>query len=603
MLDSFLPHPAHLEADSVDVLASAADCYRAARFFRMDRSLIALSLFHLRSSSGAAAAAAADSTPSMLAEMIGPKTGFTLLSDEPGAGFSVGCVGRFWEPDLPTKHVPPEQFAEFNEPGWGKLAFALDIIPHGDGTSRVLLELRMAATDVESWKAFQRHFRVIGPFSRWLRRHVLSLLKSDLGDPESKAHTAPMPGDELVPNAMDQTTSSIVIDAPPEAIWPYLIQMGRGRAGFYRFDLWDNGGNPSADAIESDFQSLKPGDLIPTNDDQTDGFFVSIVDTPNTLVLLSSTNLETGEAIEPDEVLPSYYWRTSWAFSLKPIDPGQTRLIARCRVDSSSPYLSLSNSVAVPVHHFMQEEQLHNIKWRAEGKREPAHSGLGDVGEGLIGAIGILINLVTPMLRRRRNHWGLDESTAARDYPGDTYVPQPRWYWTHGIEIDAQPGEVWPWIAQIGQEKAGFYSYQWLENIAGCDVQNASHVHPAWQRLQVGDGIRLHPAMPPIPVVAIEPGQWFVVHAHQSTRGERGEERFVSASWLFFIEPLDGGQRCRLISRFRSDYSGDWATRLAFGPVVGESVGFVMDRRMLLGIQERVMASKERPQPPRLPYS
>lgn len=101
---------------------------------------------------------------------------------------------------------------------------------------------------------------------------------------------------------------------------------------------------------------------------------------------------------------------------------------------------------------------------------------------------------------------------------------------THGVEIDAPAAAVWPWIAQIGADKGGFYSYQWLENLAGCDVRNAERVHPEWE-VKVGDGLRLHPEMPAIPVV-------------------------------------------------------DVATRLAYGVAI-EPIGFAMDRRMLLGVKER----------------
>lgn len=597
MLDPFLPHPALIEADSVDVLASPEHCYRAARSFRLNRSPLARALFRLRTLperlSGHGARQSQEIALSV-DEIVDPKTGFMLLSDEPGLGFAVGCIGRFWEPNLPVKHLSPKEFADFNEPGWGKLAWAIYVEPHKNGTSRISFELRVAATDADSWKAFQRYFRMIGPFSHWIRRHVLHLLKNDLGDPQAEAHNKALPGDELVPNANDSMTHSIEIEATPEAIWPYLIQMGRGRAGFYSFDLWDNGGIPSADHIEPGFQSLNVGDLIPTNEEGSEGFYVAIVDAPNTLVLLSSTDLDTGKPIPPDEPLPSLYWRTSWAFVLEAIDPGRTRLLVRARMDSSSPWVGLSNLVTIPVHHFMQLEQLHNLKWRAEGKREPAHSSLGDVGEGAVGALGILLNLITPMLRRRRSHWGLDESSAARAYPGDEYVPNPQWYWTHGIEIDAPPARVWPWIAQIGQDKAGFYSYQWLENLAGSDIQNADHLHAEWQQIQAGGGLRLHKNMEPMRIMAAEPGQWFVAHIRLDPKGNNAGEpkSFAALSWLFFIEALDNGLRSRVISRFRADYSQDWAMRLSFGPLLTESVGFVMDRRMLLGIKERVMASK-----------
>jgi hypothetical protein len=95
-------------------------------------------------------------------------------------------------------------------------------------------------------------------------------------------------------------------------------------------------------------------------------------------------------------------------------------------------------------------------------------SGGRGVLEGLAG-IGVMAGaLVTPGRRARRARWGLDAATAARGLPGDALVPAPRSHWTHGVEIDALAEEVWPWVAQVGADRGGFYSYEWLENLVGC---------------------------------------------------------------------------------------------------------------------------------------
>ena len=212
--------------------------------------------------------------------------------------------------------------------------------------------------------------------------------------------------------------------------------------------------------------------------------------------------------------------------------------------------------------------------------------GWRDVAAGLSGAAGMALNLLTPFLSGVRSHWGLDEAAATREYPGDDLVAEPRWSWTHGIEIEAPPKKVWPWVAQIGADRAGFYTYQWLENLAGCELSNAEAIHPEWA-VQKGDGLVLHPSTPPLAVVAVEPGRYFVAHAPVDENARTASETWVTVSWLFFVEPLPGGHS-RFISRFRSACSNDVATRLAYGPYVTESIGFVMDRRMLLGVKDRV---------------
>src|SRR5664279_652070 len=90
-----------------------------------------------------------------------------------------------------------------------------------------------------------------------------------------------------------------------------------------------------------------------------------------------------------------------------------------------------------------------------------------DVAEAFEGVAIITAAFFTPFMRGSRAHWGLDEFLAARSYPGDELLLEPRWGWTHGVEIDAPLQRVWPWVAQMGSDRAGFYSYEWLENLAG----------------------------------------------------------------------------------------------------------------------------------------
>jgi hypothetical protein len=95
-----------------------------------------------------------------------------------------------------------------------------------------------------------------------------------------------MAGDEEVPNPNVQATRAITIEAPPEAVWPWLVQMGYGRAGFYGYDLADNARMPSADRIIPELQQLKVGDRIPTGPDQ--GLTVKAMEPPRTLLLARS---------------------------------------------------------------------------------------------------------------------------------------------------------------------------------------------------------------------------------------------------------------------------------------------------------------------------
>jgi hypothetical protein len=208
-----------------------------------------------------------------------------------------------------------------------------------------------------------------------------------------------------------------------------------------------------------------------------------------------------------------------------------------------------------------------------------------DVLEGLGGAGVIAGALATPGRRARRARWGVGATVAARGFPGDDLVPAPRSRWTHGVEIDAPAEEVWPWVAQVGAGRGGFYSYEWLENLVGCRLRNADAVHPEWEVRQ-GDDLFLHPKQPPpLSVVEVARGRHFVAYAQADRDARAAGKPWMEASWLFLVEPL-GPSRSRVISRYRCTFPDRLVTRLAFGAVL-EAIGYAMDRRMLLGIRER----------------
>ena len=146
---------------------------------------------------------------------------------------------------------------------------------------------------------------------------------------------------------------------------------------------------------------------------------------------------------------------------------------------------------------------------------------------------------------------------------------------TRAVTVEAPPEAVWPWLAQIGQDRGGFYSYEWLENLAGCEMRNAERVDPEWQRREVGEPVMLHPAAPGLPVTIFEPGRVI---------GLEG--------WgVFVIEPAAGGSRTRLIARGRIPRGS--ATLFYRGLL--EIPHFVMQRKMLLGIKQRAEAAAAQP--------
>lgn len=160
------------------------------------------------------------------------------------------------------------------------------------------------------------------------------------------------PGDKLLPRAKGRWTNAITICARPREIWPWLVQLGCRRAGWYSYDGLDNGGRPSADRIVPELQKVEIGDLFPWTPDANDGFIVKLVEPERALVL-------GGDA--------GSLYRVTWAFVLDPIDNYHTRLLTRSSADYERAWVGVRLRLAAhPIHFAMQRRQLLNLKRRAD---------------------------------------------------------------------------------------------------------------------------------------------------------------------------------------------------------------------------------------------
>ena len=208
-------------------------------------------------------------------------------------------------------------------------------------------------------------------------------------------------------------------------------------------------------------------------------------------------------------------------------------------------------------------------------------------GTGVFAALGgaALIAwhlLASPFIRRERMRWGTVGSEADQPVAGDDFVPSPTWSYTYGVGVDAPPDAVWPWIAQIGQGRGGFYTYQMLENLVGCRITNTTRILPEFQHPAVGDEIRLHPSGPPMRIGIVDPPDALVLVGSPAEVG--GDGTWGMSTWQFIVrERPDGGSR--FLTRGRYDHSEDWKGRLAFGSLLIEPISFVMSRRMMLEIK------------------
>jgi hypothetical protein len=178
-------------------------------------------------------------------------------------------------------------------------------------------------------------------------------------------------------------------------------------------------------------------------------------------------------------------------------------------------------------------------------------------------------------------HWGT--STEERDavLPGDGLVPVANYRSDHAITIHAPADSVWPWLAQLGQDRGGFYSYDRLERLIGDDVHNADRIHPEWQTVQEGDLVR---AVQPDYLGGRLGGElgWRVVEVVP-------RRALVLRGWgAFVVRPLDSATT-RLHIRIRGSGEPRFlsAAMGPFGLFVFEPAHFIMERRMLIGIRAR----------------
>jgi hypothetical protein len=175
--------------------------------------------------------------------------------------------------------------------------------------------------------------------------------------------------------------------------------------------------------------------------------------------------------------------------------------------------------------------------------------------------------------------WGATDDELQVALPGDELVPAADLTATRAVTVRTDARGVWPWIAQLGQRRGGFYSYDFLENLVGCDIHSAERVVPEWQSIDVGDAVHLHPEVGLI-VAVVEPGRALVLRGGVPIGRTPPPYDFT---WAFVLrDQVDGSTR--LVVRERYGYSRWWA-RLLVESV--ELVSFVMSHRMLHGIKER----------------
>jgi|SRR6056297_672036 len=208
-------------------------------------------------------------------------------------------------------------------------------------------------------------------------------------------------------------------------------------------------------------------------------------------------------------------------------------------------------------------------------------------GAALLGAAVVAYRGV---VRPWHERWGATDDEVHVRLDGDEFVAEPAQQCTRAITIDASPAEVWPWVVQLGADRGGFYSYDWLENLVGLGIHSTDRIVPEWQDRAPGDLVLAD---------ARGRGGWYVMEVrpdellvlkvadvaagHPIRRDQPPRWEFL---WTFALRDGPDGTT-RLLVRERTAFDSK-VTQLAMSPV--GFISFVMSRKMMQGIKDRAEA-------------
>jgi len=190
------------------------------------------------------------------------------------------------------------------------------------------------------------------------------------------------------------------------------------------------------------------------------------------------------------------------------------------------------------------------------------------VGLAVLGAIafGVYLRFIRPWQLR----WGATDEEVARAMPGDDVVKSPTFNATRRVTIHAQPEEIFPWLVQIGFKRAGWYSYDWIDNFA----PSATRILPELQHLAVGDMIPMLP----------DGRMAFWIKEFEANRFILWWDNKGDVTWYWGLYP-QGDSQTRLITRVRMHYR--WLSPAILFSLLVEFTDIVMMRKCLRGIKQR----------------
>jgi hypothetical protein len=191
---------------------------------------------------------------------------------------------------------------------------------------------------------------------------------------------------------------------------------------------------------------------------------------------------------------------------------------------------------------------------------------------GILLALVVIVIVLAIVFTPWMNRWHTSAEERAASFPGDDLVTAPKLLINRGVTIKAAPESIYPWLVQIGADKAGMYSYTWLERLTGCKMAKDEVIRTQWQTLKEGDLMKMCAgdfAPPPYIVAKLIPNE-SVIFGHKD--GDAWAE-----TWQFVLLPQADGTT-RLVTRTSTTMvGGAWE--------VFNRIAFVMERKMLLTLR------------------
>jgi hypothetical protein len=172
-------------------------------------------------------------------------------------------------------------------------------------------------------------------------------------------------------------------------------------------------------------------------------------------------------------------------------------------------------------------------------------------------------------IRPQHINWGATSAETNKKLPCDEFISPNRIVSTRAITINATKEKVWPWIAQTGQNRGGFNSYYWLENLFGAKMVNAKIIHPEWQNPQPGDTV-----------------YYGKNEGYAMISAAKKNEYYSLSGWTFYLQTIDNATT-KLILRYPSMEVKQSKLSTIYYYGLFEPLHFIMESGMMMGIKQK----------------